>query len=118
MIANAYDWDEELPSETEDEVYRALLRALRRKQGFGLFFVQCSKSQGDKVVANLRRDLSGQRIQGLHLEGEVTALYDQVAERWQQKPFDLLVIDGLQASLYAYEDTKRFSGWSSSDIYN
>ena len=30
----------------------------------------------------------------------------------------MLAIEGLQASLYAYEDTKRFSGWSSNEIYN
>jgi hypothetical protein len=95
-----------------------LLRALRRKQGFSLFFVQCSPDQGEKIVANLRRDLSQQQIQELHLQGEVTTLYDQIATLWQQRPFDVLVIEGLQASLYAYEDTKRFSGWSSDDIYN
>ena len=118
MTANSFDWDDELPPETEEEVYGALLRALRRKQGFGLFFVQCSKAQGEKAVADLRRDLPQQSIQELHLQGEVVTLYDQIADRWQQQPFDVLVIEGLQASLYAYEDTKRFGGWSSDDIYN
>lgn len=117
MTANAFDWDDDLPPETEEEVYRALLRALQRKQGFGLFFVQCSTDQGKKIVANLRRDLTQQQIQELHLQGEVVTLYDQIAALWQQ-PFDVLVIEGLQASLYAYEDTKRFGGWSSDDIYN
>ena len=118
MTANSFDWDDELPPETEEEVYGALLRALRRKQGFGLFFVQCSKAQGEKAVADLRRDLPQQSIQELHLQGEVVTLYDQIADRWQQQPFDVLVIEGLQASLYAYEDTKRFGGWSSDEIYN
>jgi tetratricopeptide (TPR) repeat protein len=118
MTANPFDWDDELPPETEEEVYRALLRALRRKQGFGLFFVQCSKDQGTKIVADLRRDLPQPQIQELHLQGEVVTLYDQIAKLWQQQPFDLLVIEGLEASLYAYEDTKRFSGWSSDEIYN
>ncbi len=118
MTANSFDWDDELPPETEKEVYGALLRALSRKQGFGLFFVQCSKAQSEKVVADLRRDLPQQQMQELHLEGEVVTLYDQINDRWQQRPFDVLVVEGLQASLYAYEDTKRFSGWSSRDIYN
>jgi tetratricopeptide (TPR) repeat protein len=117
MTANSFDWDEELPPETEDEVYRALLLALQRKQGFGLFFVQCSKSQGERIVTNLRRDLP-QRIQKLHLQGEVTTLYDQIATLWQEHPFDVLVLEGLEASLYAYEDVKRLSGWSSEEIYN
>jgi tetratricopeptide (TPR) repeat protein len=118
MMANSFDWDDELLPETEEEVYQALLRALRRKQGFGLFFVQCSKDQGEKVVADLRQDLTQQNIQELHLQGEVVTLYDQIADLWQQKPFNVLVIEGLQASLYAYEDTKRFGGWSSNEIYN
>jgi tetratricopeptide (TPR) repeat protein len=118
MTANSFDWDDELPPETEEEVYRALLRALRRKQGFGLFFVQCSKAQGEKVVADLRQDLPQQRIQELHLQGEVVTLYDQIDALWQQQPFDVLAIEGLQASLYAYEDAKRFGSWSSDEIYS
>ena len=118
MTVSSFDWDDELPPETGEEVYRALRRALQRKQGFGLFFVQCSKSQGEAIVANLRKDLPQQQIQELHLEGEVVTLYDQIADIWQQQPFDVLVLDGLEASLYAYEDVKRLSGWSSGEIYN
>lgn len=118
MTVDSFDWDEELAPETEEEVYRALLRALRRKQGFGLFFVQCTKAQGEKIVADLRRDLSQQKIEELHLQGEVVTLYDSIAELWNQQRFDVLAIEGLQDSLYAYEDTKRFSGWSSEDFYH
>jgi tetratricopeptide (TPR) repeat protein len=118
MIVSSFDWDDELPPETGEEVYRALRRALQRKQGFGLFFVQCSKGQGEEIIADLRQDLPQQRIQELHLLGEVTTLYDQIATIWQQQPFDVLVLDGLEASLYAYEDVKRLSGWGSGEIYN
>ncbi|AFY66537.1 tetratricopeptide repeat protein [Geitlerinema sp. PCC 7407] len=118
MTTDSFDWDDELPPETEEEVYRALLRALRRKQGFGLFFVQCTPAQGKKIVANLRRDLAQQRIEEMHLEGEVLTLYDRLTALWKAQPFDVLIVEGLQHSLYAYEDTKRFSGWSSSEIYN
>jgi len=118
MTASSFDWDDELPPETGEEVYRALRRALQRKQGFGLFFVQCSKSQGEAIAASLPHDLPQQQIQELHLEGEVVTLYDQIAAIWEQQPFDVLVLDGLEASLYAYEDVKRLSGWSSGEIYN
>ena len=118
MTVSSFDWDDELPPETGEEVYRALQRALQRKQGFGLFFVQCSKSQGAAIVASLHHDLPKQQIQELHLVGEVTTLYDQIDTLWQQQPFDVLVLDGLEASLYAYEDVKRLSGWSSGEIYN
>ncbi len=118
MTANSFDWDDELPPETGEEVYRALRRALQRKEGFGLFFVQCSKTQGEKIVADLRQDLPQQQIQELHLQGEVTTLYDKIAALWEQQPFDVLVVEGLEASLYAYEDVKRHSGWSSGEIYH
>jgi len=118
MTVSSFDWDDELPPETGEEVYRALQRALQRKQGFGLFFVQCSKSQGAAIVASLHHDLPKQQIQELHLVGEVTTLYDQIDTLWQQQPFDVLVLDGLEASLYAYEDVKRLSGWGSGEIYN
>ena len=118
MTVSSFDWDDELPPETGEEVYRALQRALQRKQGFGLFFVQCSKSQGAAIAASLPHDLPQQYIQELHLEGEVVTLYDQIADIWQQQPFDVLVLDGLEASLYAYEDVKRLSGWGSGEIYN
>lgn len=117
MTASSFDWDAELPPETATEVYQALLRGLQRKQGFGLFFVQCSPDQGERLVADLRRDLPRQRIVELPLQGEVVTLYDQVAQLWQQQPFDVLVLQGLQASIYAYEDASRLSGWSSSEIY-
>ena len=118
MTVSSFDWDDELPPETGEEVYRALQRALQRKQGFGLFFVQCSKSQGAAIAASLHHDLPKQQIQELHLVGEVTTLYDQIDTLWQQQPFDVLVLDGLEASLYAYEDVKRLSGWGSGEIYN
>ncbi|MCY7273764.1 MAG: tetratricopeptide repeat protein [Phormidesmis sp. CAN_BIN44] len=118
MTVSSFDWDDELPPETGEEVYRALRRALQRKQGFGLFFVQCSRSQGEEIIADLRQDLPQQQIQELHLLEEVTTLYDQIATIWQQQPFDVLVLDGLEASLYAYEDVKRLSGWGSGEIYN
>jgi tetratricopeptide (TPR) repeat protein len=118
MTAQPFDWDDELPPETEDEVYRALLRALQRKHGFGLFFVQCSTDQGQKIVANLHRDLPKQQIEELYLKEEVTTLYEPIADLWHKQTFDVLVVEGLEASLYAYEDVKRLSGWSSDDIYN
>jgi tetratricopeptide (TPR) repeat protein len=118
MTAQAFDWDQELPPETEEEVYRALLRALRRKQGFGLVFVQCTVAQSAKIIADLHRDLPQQQTQELHLPAEVATLTDQIAQLWQQQPFDLLLVEGLQASLYGYEDTQRLSGWSSEDIYS
>ena len=119
MTVSSFDWDDELPPETGEEVYRALRRALQRKQGFGLFFVQCSKSnRGRRLSQTYAKIMPQQQIQELHLEGEVVTLYDQIADIWQQQPFDVLVLDGLEASLYAYEDVKRLSGWGSGEIYN
>ena len=45
-----------------EEEYRALVRSLRRKQGFGLFFVQASPMKSSEILLDLRRDFQGEFI--------------------------------------------------------
>ncbi|MEQ9671496.1 tetratricopeptide repeat protein [Coleofasciculus sp. G2-EDA-02] len=107
-----------LPQETFDEVYRSLFRALRRKKGFGLFFVvQSDYRQVNQTIEKLRRDLPQKKISLLLIKRETQKLYDQIAEQRQAEGFDILVIRGIEQALYEYEDTKRLSGWSSTEIY-
>jgi tetratricopeptide (TPR) repeat protein len=110
--------DFDLPPETEDEVYASLLRALRRKQGFGLFFVQCTPAQGQDVMARLREDLGGKRLATVQVGRETTTLYDEVEALWEREPFDVLFVQGLEQALYGYEDTKRLMGWTSEEVYS
>jgi len=107
-----------LPPETFDQVYRRLLRALRRKKGFGLFFVvQSDYRQVKQIIEQLRRDLPQKKLSLLQIERETQKVYDQIAELREQEGFDILVIRGIKQALYEYEDTKRLSGWSSTEIY-
>jgi tetratricopeptide (TPR) repeat protein len=111
--------DFELPPESEEEVYTLLLRALQRKQGFGLFFVQCTQDQGSKNVRELRKDLSGKYLARLEVEHNTTTLYDKVEALWQRQPFDILVIDGLENALSDYENDAEFvKGWPRKEIYS
>ncbi|MEQ8381411.1 MAG: tetratricopeptide repeat protein [Coleofasciculus sp. A1-SPW-01] len=107
-----------LPPETFDQVYRRLFRALRRKKGFGLFFVvQSDYRQVSQIIEQLRRDLPQKKISLLSIKRETQKVYDQIAELREQEGFDILVIRGIEQALYEYEDTKRLSGWSSTEIY-
>jgi tetratricopeptide (TPR) repeat protein len=110
--------DFDLPPETEEEVYASLLLALRRKQGFGLFFVQCTPAQGQDVMARLREDLAGKRLATVQVERETTTLYEEIEALWEREPFDLLFVQGLEQALYGYEDTKRLMGWTSEEVYS
>jgi tetratricopeptide (TPR) repeat protein len=110
--------DFDLPLETEEEVYASLLRALQRKRGFGLFFVQCTPAQGQDVMARLREDLGGKRLATVQVERETTTLYDEVEALWEREPFDVLFVHGLEQALYGYEDTKRLMGWTSEEVYS
>jgi tetratricopeptide (TPR) repeat protein len=109
----------DLPPESEEEVYALLLRALQRKQGFGLFFVQCTENQGSGQVLKLRQDLPRKRLEILQVERDTTTLYDEIEALWQRQPFDILVIDGLESALSEYEnEVKRLNGWTTKEVYS
>jgi tetratricopeptide (TPR) repeat protein len=110
--------DFDLPLETEEEVYASLLRALQRKQGFGLFFVQCTPAQGQDVMARLREDLGEKRLATVQVERETTTLYEEIEGLWEREPFDVLFVQGLEQALYGYEDTKRLMGWTNEEVYS
>lgn len=111
--------DFNLPPESEEEVYTLLLRSLQRKQGFGLFFVQCTKEQGSEQVLKLRQDLPRKRLKILQVEPDTTTLYDDIEALWKREPFDILVIDGLETALAEYEkEAERSNGWTSKEVYS
>ncbi len=102
-----------------EEVLSDLLRALRRKKGFGLFFVQCNSSQAERVMTSIRERLPQKRLQQFDLNQQSETLYEEMLERYQQEPFSVACITtGVEQMLYGYEDTKRLVGWTSQEIYN
>ncbi|MEH1909484.1 tetratricopeptide repeat protein [Nostoc sp.] len=102
MNPNLSDWDDDLPPEAE-EAYQDLLRALKRKSGFGLFFVQCTPGEADKFIVKLPQQIPQKKIAVLRLVEAIDNLYQPVAEFVKDKQVDILLITGLEYSLYKYE---------------
>jgi hypothetical protein len=55
MTTDLLDWHEEDQSVDPEAEYRMLLNGLRRTEGFGLFFVQCSPFGGEQIIQRVRR---------------------------------------------------------------
>ncbi|MBN4002635.1 tetratricopeptide repeat protein [Nostoc sp. LPT] len=102
MNPNLSDWDDDLPPELE-EAYQDLLRALRRKSGFGLFFVQCTPGEADNFIVKLPQEMPQKKIAVLRLVEAIDNLYQPVTEFIKDKQIDILLIKGLEYSLYKYE---------------
>jgi hypothetical protein len=96
--------------------YRALVRALRRKRGFGLFFVQASPTKGQEILTDLQRDLLEKRIAEVALTRTDDRLFEQLEAIWKREKVDIFWIEGLDQSLLGYEDMQRLAGWDKQDL--
>ncbi|PSM45604.1 hypothetical protein C7Y66_29490 [Chroococcidiopsis sp. CCALA 051] len=114
MTLESVNWDEDLSSDPEEE-YQALVRTLRRKNGFGLFFVRCSPAEGDRLFARVKTDLFQKKVEFLQFEKPIDNLYEIVANLPNREQINILFIQGLEYSFYAYENL-NFS--ENSDRYN
>jgi tetratricopeptide (TPR) repeat protein len=118
--------EEELPPETAEEVFRQLIRAIRRHEGAGWFFVQCSPAKGTETIERLRaatRIPVGSRfgkaaVAVMELDRESETLYREAKEWYERERFKILVVRGIEQALYSYEDAKRQLGWDEEQIYN
>jgi tetratricopeptide (TPR) repeat protein len=107
----------ELLSKT-NEAYNLLLRSLRRKKGFGLFFaIEPIPNRVDRIIQSLQQDLSQKRIATIEVDKNTKTLFDRVEQLYRENPFDILCIKGIENALYDYEDTQRLSGWTNEEIY-
>ncbi|MBU7586053.1 MAG: tetratricopeptide repeat protein [Nostoc sp. TH1S01] len=102
MNPNLDAWDDDLPPEPE-AAYQDLVRALKRKSGFGLYFVQCTPVEADRLITKLPQDIPQKHIEALHLVESIDNLYQRVTEFVKDKQVDILLIKGLEYSLYKYE---------------
>jgi len=120
-MSEAIDWDIDLPTEPDEE-YRALVRALRRTQGFGLLFVRCSPAEGIRLIQRVQTDLPQKTAAVLSFDQPITDgnLYSRVEEYLEHTNHpSILFIQGLEHSIYDYEDTKRRQdNWQSPDLYS
>ncbi|MGA1285626.1 MAG: prenyltransferase, partial [Prochlorothrix sp.] len=114
------DLDDNLAILGPEEEYAALLRGLRRRRGFGLLFVRCHPAMGRELVGKVRRDLP-KRVEFLDLEEEVPGgqFYGLVKKFLAERPeTQVLFVQGLEFSLFAYEETKELAGWSPAKLRN
>jgi len=107
----------DLPDYDADQEYQALLRAVRRQQGFGIIFVRCSPDRGDRLIKDLTRDLPRKRCDVLTLteplpEGD---FFSRAESFLAEHPADVVFVQGLEHSLLDYEETKRQSGWTAAE---
>ena len=105
MTSDPIDWNEDVKTNPEQE-YRALLKSLRRTRNFGLFFVQCSPVEGERLIQRIRSDLPQKQTEVLTLTATVTNLYDEVDALPNKDQIEILFIQGLEHSLYDYEQER------------
>jgi tetratricopeptide (TPR) repeat protein len=89
--------------------YRALIRSLKYTEGFGLLFVQCSFTEGNRLIERVKQDLTQKRIEVLSLTQPIDTLFDKVEQLYHEKPIDALFVQGLEHSLYEYEKNRLWS---------
>ncbi|NJN38236.1 MAG: hypothetical protein HC790_05065 [Acaryochloridaceae cyanobacterium CSU_3_4] len=102
MTSTSFDHHLDTQVDPQKE-YRALIRSLSYTQGFGLLFVQCSPVAGERLIAKVQEDLPKKRIEVMSLTEPIETLYDQVDSLYGNNPMDVLFVQGIEHSLYAYE---------------
>ncbi|MEM6518958.1 MAG: tetratricopeptide repeat protein [Cyanobacteria bacterium P01_C01_bin.70] len=110
----------ELPDYDADDEYRALLRALRRQQGFGILFVRCSPERGNQLIEELCQDLPQKQCDRLTLTKSLPDgdFFGRAAAFLAEHSAEIVFVEGLRHSLLEYEDIKRASGWSEAETLN
>ncbi|WP_143842227.1 tetratricopeptide repeat protein [Nostoc sp. 106C] len=117
MVLELTDWDQDLPSQADEE-YQALVRTLNFTEGFGLLFVRCSPAEGEQLITKIKEDIPKKNIAVLRLEQAVNNLYEIIDNLDNKAEINILFITGLEHSFYQYEECKSLMGWNSKDIYS
>ncbi|MBD2451639.1 tetratricopeptide repeat protein [Nostoc sp. FACHB-152] len=117
MSLKLTDWDQDLPSQADEE-YQALVRTLNFTEGFGLLFVRCSPAEGEQLINKVKEDISNKNIQVLRLQQAVSNLYEIIDNLDNKAEINILFITGLEHSFYEHEECKSLTGWNSKDIYS
>ena len=117
MTPNTIDWSKEASLDPKLE-YQALVRSLKYSQGFGLLFVSCSPATAERLITQVKKDLSAESIaerqangfsanqklllEVLRLEEPISNLYNIVAALPHVNEIDVLFIQGIEKSLTEY----------------
>jgi|694.fasta_scaffold19679_6 tetratricopeptide (TPR) repeat protein len=94
--------DKKAIEKTAESEYESLLRALRRRKGFGLLFVESTPVGGLELIAKIKRDLPQKKIDVLSLNKPITNLIEKVENFPDQDNLNILFITGLEKSLVEY----------------
>ncbi|MEH1916505.1 tetratricopeptide repeat protein [Nostoc sp.] len=68
-----------------------------------MFFVQCTPGEADNLIIKLPQEIPQKKIAVLRLVEAIDNLYERVVEFVKDKQVDILLIKGLEYSLYKYE---------------
>ncbi|GFE68601.1 tetratricopeptide repeat protein [Chroococcus sp. FPU101] len=92
------------------ETYQALLRNLKRREGFGILFVLCSPAQRVEIIDSVQKDLPDKSVETLNLENNINNLYNLIAQKNNQKKIDILFITGIEKTLVDYIKSSGIGG--------
>ena len=84
------------------ELYRSLVRALKRRRGFGILFLQCTPAKGKEIFSQLQTDLSQKRIGRLTLTEPAENLKALVEAGEDLDELNVLFVEGIEHSLSPY----------------
>ena len=92
------DWDLSVPIDPGQQ-FQALMRGLRRRKGFGLFFVRCAGVVADELHGQIQGSLPDKQIGLLELAGEEPDLLARVLTISNLSELDVVVVRGIEKSL-------------------
>jgi superkiller protein 3 len=94
--------DKKAIEKTVESEYESLIRALRRRKGFGLLFVESTPVGGEELINKIKKDLPQKKVDVLSLENPITNLIERVTAFPNQETLNILFITGLEKSLVQY----------------
>ncbi|PZO09972.1 MAG: prenyltransferase [Leptolyngbya foveolarum] len=84
------------------DLYRSLVRALKRRRGFGILFLQCTPAKGKEIFSQLQTDLPQKQIGQLTLTEPIENLKALVEAREDLDELNVLFVEGIEHSLSPY----------------
>jgi tetratricopeptide (TPR) repeat protein len=94
--------DKKVIERTAESEYESLLRALRRRKGFGLLFVESTPVGGFALIKKVAFDLQQKKINVLVLGKAINNLIELVEVFPEKDNLNILFIVGLEKSLVKY----------------
>jgi len=88
------------------DLYRSLVRALKRRRGFGVLFLQCTPAKGQEIFLQLQTDLPQKQIGRLTLTEQIENLKVLIETRADLDTLNVLFIEGIEHSLSPYIESE------------